>query len=161
MPLAHRAAGYGFEGLRVDGNDVLATFAVTRYMAEQIRSGSGPKLVEAVTYRIGAHTTADDPTKYRSKEELEVWKSRDPIARYRAWLESTSVIDAAFTDKVDQEAAELAKQLRKAVHTMEPVQLERVFDTVYAEPHRQVEMEKAWLKDYEAGFAEEGQVADK
>ncbi|NDK32652.1 thiamine pyrophosphate-dependent enzyme [Nesterenkonia haasae] len=160
VPLAHRAAGYGFEGMRVDGNDVLATFAVTRYMAEQIRAGSGPKLVEAVTYRIGAHTTADDPTKYRTSEELDAWKSRDPIARYRTWLESRSIIDAAYTEQVDQEAAELAKQLRIAVRSMESVQLERVFDTVYAEPHRQVETEKAWLKDYEAGFAEEEEGAD-
>lgn len=161
VPLAHRAAGYGFEGMRVDGNDVLATFAVTQYMAEKIRSGSGPKLVEAVTYRIGAHTTADDPTKYRSQAELDSWKSKDPIARYRTWLESTSVIDADFTDRVEQEAAALAKELRAAVHSMESLPLEQVFDTVYAEPHRQVEVEKAWLKEYEAGFAEEGQVTNQ
>jgi 2-oxoisovalerate dehydrogenase E1 component alpha subunit len=160
-PLAHRAAGYGFEGIRVDGNDVLATYAVTQYMAEQIRAGAGPKLVEAVTYRIGAHTTADDPTKYRSQDELEVWKRRDPIARYRTWLEAQSVLDAETTQQVDHEAAELAKDLRTAVHSMESMPLERVFDTVYAEPHRQVEVEKAWLKDYEAGFAEEGRVADQ
>ncbi|TLP78970.1 thiamine pyrophosphate-dependent dehydrogenase E1 component subunit alpha [Nesterenkonia sphaerica] len=161
VPLAHRAAGYGFEGLRVDGNDVLATYAVTQYMAEQIRAGAGPKLVEAVTYRIGAHTTADDPTKYRTQEELEAWKRRDPILRYRTWLEAQSILTAEATEQVDQEAAALAKDLRAAVHSLEPIPLERIFDTVYAEPHRQVEVEKAWLKDYEAGFAEEGQVSDK
>lgn len=161
VPLAHRAAGYGFEGIRVDGNDVLATYAVTQYMAEQIRAGAGPKLIEAVTYRMGAHTTADDPTKYRTQEELETWKRRDPIARYRTWLEAQSVLDAETTQQVDQEAAVLAKDLRTAVQAMETMPLERVFDTVYAEPHRQVEVEKAWLKDYEAGFAEEGQVADQ
>ncbi|WP_238385160.1 thiamine pyrophosphate-dependent enzyme [Nesterenkonia muleiensis] len=154
-PLAHRAAGYGFEGIRVDGNDVLATYAVSRYMTEQIRAGGGPKLVEAVTYRMGAHTTADDPTKYRSREELEEWKSRDPISRYRSWLLTGSKVDQEYVDQVDQEAADLASDLRTAVLAMEPMDLERVFDTVYAEPHRQVEVEKSWLKDYEAGFAEE------
>lgn len=155
-PLAHRAAGYGFEGIRVDGNDVLATYAVSRYMAEQIRAGAGPKLIEAVTYRMGAHTTADDPTKYRSDEELERWRARDPISRYRSWLVSESKMDQDFIDQVDQEAAQLAGELRTTVLAMEPIDLEQVFDTVYAEPHRQVESEKAWLKDYEAGFAEEG-----
>ena len=154
-PLAHRAAGYGFEGIRVDGNDVLATYAVSQYMAEQIRAGGGPKLIEAVTYRMGAHTTADDPTKYRGAEELEGWKAKDPISRYRTWLQAESTIDQDFIDQVDQEAAELARELRATVLEMEPMDLEQVFDTVYAEPHRQVEVEKAWLKDYEAGFAEE------
>lgn len=154
-PLAHRAAGYGFEGIRVDGNDVLASYAVSQYMAEQIRAGAGPKLIEAVTYRMGAHTTADDPTKYRSAEELEEWKAKDPISRYRTWLEAESKIDQEFIDQVDQEAAALVRELRTTVLALEPMELERVFDTVYAEPHRQIETEKAWLKDYEAGFAEE------
>ncbi|MVT26082.1 pyruvate dehydrogenase (acetyl-transferring) E1 component subunit alpha [Nesterenkonia alkaliphila] len=157
-PLAHRAAGYGFEGIRVDGNDVLASYAVAKHMAEQIRGGSGPKLVEAVTYRMGAHTTADDPTKYRTADEVQAWQAKDPVARYRSWLEAEGLLDQAYAEQVDQEAAQLAADLRTAVHSMEPIGLERVFDTVYAEPHRQVETEKAWLKDYEAGFAEdEGQ----
>lgn len=154
-PLVQRAAGYGFEGIRVDGNDVLASYAVARYAAEQLRSGTGPMLIESVTYRMGAHTTADDPTKYRSADEVETWSRRDPLARYKTWLESEGTADTEFFEAVDQEATELAQELRDAVQTMESVDIERVFDTVYAEPHRQVEAEKAWLKDYEAGFAEE------
>lgn len=155
VPLVNRAAGYGFEGVRVDGNDLLANFAVARHAAEQIRSGEGPKLIESVTYRIGAHTTADDPTKYRTSEEVEAWTAKDPLARYKTWLQNEGKADEAYFEKVDQEAIELAVDLRHAVHTMEGIDIERVFDTVYAEPHRQVETEKAWLKDYEAGFAEE------
>lgn len=154
-PLVHRATGYGFEGVRVDGNDVLASYAVARYMADQIRDGSGPKLIESVTYRMGAHTTADDPSKYRSADEVEHWQRRDPVARYRKYLESEGAANTAYFDAVDEEATELAQELRRSVQAMEPVDIERVFDTVYSEPHRQVELEKAWLKDYEAGFAEE------
>lgn len=155
VPLADRAAGYGFEGVRVDGNDLLGSYAVARHLAEEIRAGAGPKLIESVTYRIGAHTTADDPTKYRSAEEVQEWTAKDPLARYRTWLEAHQTADAAFFEQTDQEAADLAADLRRAVLTMETIDIERVFDTVYAEPHRQVETEKAWLKDYEAGFAEE------
>ncbi|WP_229503286.1 thiamine pyrophosphate-dependent enzyme [Nesterenkonia sedimenti] len=154
-PLANRATGYGFEGLRVDGNDVLASYAVAKHTAEQLRNGQGPKLIESVTYRMGAHTTADDPTKYRPSEEVEHWADRDPLTRYKTWLENESKATEEFFEQVEQEAAELAAELREAVQTMEPIDIERVFDTVYTEPHRQVQAEKAWLKDYEAGFAEE------
>ncbi len=154
-PLVRRAYGYGFTGVQVDGNDVLASYAVARHCAEQIREGSGPQLIESITYRLGAHTTADDPTKYRSAEEVEVWRAKDPIARCRSWLQAEQKADETFFEETDAEADELAAELRRAVLEMEPIDLERVFDTVYAEPHRQVEVEKAWLKDYEAGFAEE------
>ncbi len=155
-PLVHRADGYGFEGVRVDGNDVLASYAVAAEMAVQIRNGSGPKLIESVTYRIGAHTTADDPTKYRSDDEVQAWAAKDPVTRFRSWLESGDRADQAYFTQVQEEAEELATELRRAVLAMESIDIERVFDTVYAEPHRQVEVEKAWLKDYEAGFAEAG-----
>lgn len=155
FPLANRASGYGFEGVRVDGNDVLASYAVARHSAQQIRSGEGPKLIESVTYRMGAHTTADDPTKYRTSEEIDAWTAKDPVARYKTWLQNEGKADDAYFEVVDKEAKELAADLRHTVHTMEGIDIDRVFDTVYAEPHRQVETEKAWLKDYEAGFAEE------
>ncbi|GAB3847991.1 thiamine pyrophosphate-dependent enzyme [Nesterenkonia populi] len=155
VPLADRAAGYGFEGIRADGNDVLASYAVAAAAAESIRAGKGPKLIESVTYRIGAHTTADDPSKYRAAEELQEWSSKDPITRYRTWLTAADKADQAFFDEVKEEAEDLAADLRRTVPAMQSIDIERVFDTVYAEPHRQVETERAWLKDYEAGFAEE------
>ena len=152
--LAMRGQGYGIEGVQVDGNDVLASFAVATHHAAAVRQGR-PQVIEAVTYRMGAHTTADDPTKYRTAEEVERWKAKDPISRYATWLEAAGHADAAWFSEVEVEAKDLAADLRKAVPTIEPLELERIFDTVYTEPHRQVEVEKAWLKDYEAGFAEE------
>ncbi|MDO5492973.1 MAG: thiamine pyrophosphate-dependent enzyme [Nesterenkonia sp.] len=153
-PLALRAHGYGFEGVRVDGNDVLASFAVAAHHAPQVREGN-PQIIEAVTYRMGAHTTADDPTKYRTSEEVESWKAKDPISRYATWLEAEGHADSGWFSEVDAEAKDLAADLRRAAMSMEGLELERVFDTVYAEPHRQIETEKAWLKDFEAGFAEQ------
>ena len=90
--IADRAAGYGFPGIRIDGNDVLAVFAATRAAAERARRGDGPYLIEAQTYRMGAHTSSDDPTRYRTAAELEAWSSKDPIARYERWLRVTGAL---------------------------------------------------------------------
>ncbi len=87
-PLWHRARGFGFPGIRVDGNDVLAVYAVTKAALDAARTGQGPTFIEAYTYRMGAHTTSDDPTKYRVSAEVEVWKHRDPIERFKRWLTS-------------------------------------------------------------------------
>ncbi|MDS2173058.1 MULTISPECIES: thiamine pyrophosphate-dependent enzyme [unclassified Nesterenkonia] len=157
-PLAARAAGYGFEGVQVDGNDVLASYAVAAHMAGQVRAG-GPKLIESVTYRMGAHTTADDPTKYRSADEVEAWRAKDPLDRYRRWLEAEDLADDIYFSEVDQEAAEVAAELRRAVQEIDPLPLEEAMDAVYAEPHRQVETDKAWLKEYEAGFVDDDALA--
>ena len=86
VPLYQRAQGYGFPGIRVDGNDVLACLAVSRWALEECRTGNGPVLVEAFTYRMDAHTTSDDPTRYRLADELELWKLKDPIERVRVHL---------------------------------------------------------------------------
>ena len=89
IPLYQRARGFGFPGVRVDGNDVLACLAVTRKALQAAREGQGPTLIEAFTYRMGAHTTTDDPTRYRLAAELEAWKLKDPIERVRAYLVRT------------------------------------------------------------------------
>ena len=86
IPLYQRALGFGFPGVRVDGNDVLATYAVTQAALQRARDGQGPTFVEAYTYRMGAHTTSDDPTKYRLADDLEHWRLKDPIERVRAYL---------------------------------------------------------------------------
>jgi 2-oxoisovalerate dehydrogenase E1 component alpha subunit len=95
-PLYHRARGFGFPGLRVDGNDVLAVYAVTKVALDAARSGQGPSFIEAFTYRMAAHTTSDDPTKYRMSAEVEVWKLRDPIERLKAWLAHEGKADRDF-----------------------------------------------------------------
>ena len=93
IPLYERATGFGIPSVRVDGNDVLAVQAVTEWALDRARRGDGPTFVEAFTYRMGAHTTSDDPTKYRGREEEASWRAKDPIERVRAYLRSTGAID--------------------------------------------------------------------
>ena len=154
VPIYRRADGFGFPGVRVDGNDVLATYAVTRAMLEHARSGQGPALIEAYTYRMAAHTTSDDPTKYRMSAEVEVWKLRDPIARFKTWLAHEGIADGAWFAEVDDEAEELAARVRRETLAMPNPPIADMFDHVYAEPHRQVEDDRAALTAYLASFEE-------
>src|SRR6185437_4130353 len=112
IPIFQRARGFGFPGVRVDGNDVLAMYAVTRAALERARTGEGPMLIEAFTYRMGAHTTSDDPTRYRIAAEVEEWKLKDPIARVKALLSRNGLADAPFFDEVERDADELAAHVR-------------------------------------------------
>ncbi|MBS1697783.1 MAG: thiamine pyrophosphate-dependent dehydrogenase E1 component subunit alpha [Actinobacteria bacterium] len=151
VPLAQRGIGYGMESIRVDGNDVLASYAVTRRALDAARGGDGPRAIEAVTYRMGAHTTSDDPTKYRGSDEEQEWAQRDPIARMRAYLEHRGAAGSVFAD-VDAEAADVAEDLR--VRTLELVSpgTEVIFDHVYSDPHPLMAEQKAWQAQYEASF---------
>ncbi len=151
VPLAQRSAGYGIESVRVDGNDVLASYAVTRVALDEARAGNGPRAIEAETYRLGAHTTSDDPTKYRTSEEEESWARRDPIARMRAHLAGRGAAEAFFSD-VEEEAADAAEDLRVRTVALEPPPRERVFRNVYSEPHPLPVEQEAWFTRYEASF---------
>ena len=155
IPLYQRARGFGFPGVRVDGNDVLAVYAVTKHALEEARSGQGPFLVEAWTYRMGAHTTSDDPTKYRVSAEVEVWKLRDPIERLKAYLAHEGKADHDFFDDVDREADELAAHVREGCLTMADPTPESMFDNVYVEQHPLVEEERREFAAYQASFAGE------
>ena len=155
-PIYKRADGFGFPGLRVDGNDVLATYAVTKEMLDRARSGQGPSLIEAYTYRMAAHTTSDDPTKYRFSAEVEMWKLRDPIARFKTWLGHEGIADHDFFVAVDAEADELASNVREATVTMGDPEVADIFDNVYVEPHRQVEDDRAVQAAYATSFDDEG-----
>ena len=104
IPLYQRALGFGFPGVRVDGNDVLATYAVTQAALQRARDGQGPTFVEAYTYRMGAHTTTDDPTRYRLSDDVEHWKLKDPIARVEVYLKRNGLADDDFFDAVEAEA---------------------------------------------------------
>ncbi|GGG54058.1 pyruvate dehydrogenase E1 component subunit alpha [Kocuria dechangensis] len=154
VPLAERAAGYGFEGIRVDGNDVLGVLAVSRYAMEQARTGRGPVLVEAETYRLGAHTTADDPTKYRAREDERHWAELDPLVRLETHLRRDHGADDAFFEDVAAAAQALADEARAHVLAMAPPRFEEFFDKPYAEPHPLIEEERAWYAAYQAGFAD-------
>lgn len=155
IPIYRRADGFGFPGVRVDGNDVLAVYAVTRAMLDRARSGEGPSLIEAYTYRMGAHTTSDDPTKYRFAAEVEMWKLRDPIARFKAWLGHEGIADGAFFASVEEQADELAARLRAETVGMPDPEVGDIFEHVYVEPHRQVDDHYDQLRDYLDSFADE------
>ncbi len=155
VPVSTRAAGYGFEGIRVDGNDVLAVLAATRYAMEKIRAGEGPVLIEAETYRLGPHTTADDPTKYRTDADLEGPLHRDPMIRLEKHLRDNGYADDAFFAEVAESAQQIASGVREAVLNSEPADFERFFDRVYAQEHQQVEDDREFYRTYIAGFEEE------
>jgi len=129
--IAHRAIGYGMPGIRVDGNDVLACYAVMAEAAERAREGGGPTLIEAITYRLGPHTTSDDPTRYRSAEEVEAWQARDPIPRYRTYLQSIGVWTERLEERVAAKSTRLRTELRESVVDADDFDIADMFDTVY------------------------------
>ena len=155
VALYKRAAGFGFPGVRVDGNDVLAVLAVTRAALARARAGEGPTLIEAFTYRMGAHTTSDDPSRYRLAQELEEWKLKDPIERVKSYLTRNSLADEAFFAGIEKEAEAMASKLRGDIVDAEDPYVEAIFDYVYVEPHPILEAEKAaylnYLDSFEAG----------
>jgi 2-oxoisovalerate dehydrogenase E1 component alpha subunit len=144
--IAHKAVGYGIPGFRADGNDVLATYAVTKQAVDRARRGEGPSLIEAVTYRMEAHTTADDPTRYRTPEELEEWKRRDPIARFETFLEERGLLDDAFREQIDEEAKGYAARMREEIYDAphgDPLEL---FEHVYVDPPPSYAEQRAMLR---------------
>ena len=153
VPLYRRAHGFGFPGVRVDGNDVLACLAVTRKAMQAAREGQGPTLIEAFTYRMGAHTTTDDPTRYRLAAELETWKLKDPIERVKAYLVRSELADEKFFEALDAEAAEVGARIRKACLEMPDPDPLTIFENVYAEPNAMLEAERdryaAYLESFE------------
>lgn len=139
IPLYHRAQGFGFPGIRVDGNDVLAVYEVTKRALDNARAGAGPTLIEAFTYRMGAHTTSDDPTRYRIDAEVEIWKHRDPIERVKSLLVHEYKVKAVAFDEVAREADVIALKLREDVLAMDRPDPLSMFDHAYAAPHPLVE----------------------
>ncbi|GAA1250781.1 pyruvate dehydrogenase (acetyl-transferring) E1 component subunit alpha [Pseudonocardia aurantiaca] len=151
VPLYKRATGYGFPGVRVDGNDVLACLAVTRWALEECRTGNGPVLVEAFTYRMDAHTTSDDPSRYRLADELELWKLKDPIERVRVNLVREHGVGQEFFDEVQAESDALAARFREHCLNMPPPAPDRMFSQVYAEGSPVLDAQRAeYLAYYES-----------
>ncbi|MEU5917609.1 pyruvate dehydrogenase (acetyl-transferring) E1 component subunit alpha [Streptomyces sp. NPDC047141] len=152
VPLYQRARGFGFPGVRVDGNDVLACLAVTRSALERARRGEGPTLIEAYTYRMAAHTTSDDPTRYRRDAEREEWEAKDPILRLKAYMEREGHADAAFFEELETESETLGKHVREVVRAMPVPEHMAIFDNVYADGHALVDEERAQFAAYQASF---------
>jgi 2-oxoisovalerate dehydrogenase E1 component alpha subunit len=156
IPLYQRALGFGFPGVRVDGNDVLATYAVTQAALNRAREGQGPTLVEAYTYRMGAHTTTDDPTRYRLSSDVEHWKLKDPIQRVKVYLTRNGLVDQDFFDEIDAEAEKLGEHLREGCKALPEPRILDIFDHVYAEQTEELEAQKAGFAAYLDSFETAG-----
>ena len=159
VPLFLRAHGFGFPGVRVDGNDVLACLAVTRKAMQAAREGQGPTLIEAFTYRMGAHTTTDDPTRYRLSAELESWKLKDPIERVKQYLIRTQQAEMSFFDEVEAEAAEVGARVRLACQQMPDPEPTSMFDDVLTSETQQLAAERADFEAYLESFEADEAVA--
>jgi 2-oxoisovalerate dehydrogenase E1 component alpha subunit len=146
-----KAEGYGFPGVRVDGNDVLAVYRVTSEAAERARSEGTPTLIEAVTYRMGPHSTADDRSRYQPEDEIERWGGLDPVARYRTFLEAEDLVDQTFLDEVEEEGKARAAEVRAGIQGAPPRAVEDLFKWVYAD----VPQHLARQRDEALGMLEE------
>src|SRR5215470_9968779 len=132
--LAHRAVAFGFPGIQVDGNDLLAMIAATREAVDRARQGRGPTLIEAVTYRLQPHSTADDPKKYREDAEVKAWEAREPLPRLRRYLEAKSLVDEAFHTRLEAEVdAEVRLAIERAEARMQAARPLAMFDHVYGD----------------------------
>jgi len=150
-PLYLRSTGFGIPSVQIDGNDVLASYAVTKASLDAARAGEGPRFIEALTYRMGAHTSSDNPTKYRQSEEVTFWSERDPITRFEAYLRSKGAGDDFFRE-VATEAEDLAADTRARTLAIQDPPTSKVFAHVYSDPHPLVEAQAAWFAAYEESF---------
>jgi 2-oxoisovalerate dehydrogenase E1 component alpha subunit len=153
-PLHQRARGFGLDAYRVDGNDVLAVHAVTRHAAGNVRAGGGPALIEAETYRMGGHSTSDDPNRYRSGGELDHWRARDPIDRLRVLIEREGWADDAFWAGLDEESNDLAADVRAACSALEPPEFDSIFEHVLVAETRALAAERAAHAEYASSFVD-------
>ena len=132
---------------------MLASYAVTRRALDEARAGEGPRAIEAVTYRMGAHTTSYDPTKYRTSDEERSWAQRDPIVRMRAFLEARGSTPEFFAD-VDAQGKAVADDIRERTSALGGIPVDSMFAHVYSEPHPLIDRQRAWVAEYEASFEE-------
>jgi 2-oxoisovalerate dehydrogenase E1 component alpha subunit len=155
-PIAERAPAFGIPSLRVDGNDVLAVMAATRIALDRARGGGGPTFIEAVTYRMGPHTTSDDPTRYVDPAERERWAAKDPIDRVEKYLDLRGLFTEELRAGTERIADAAAAELRRACLALPQPEPLTVFDHVYVEPHSWIERQKSQYAAYLAMY--EGEV---
>lgn len=132
--IAQKADAYGMPGVLVDGNDLFAVYAASRDAADRARAGDGPTLIEALTYRTGPHTTADDPRRYRPDAEPDEWLQRDPVDRVRAYLQRQGAWDQEWEEEVLAEAAEEIEAAVAAAEALDVWAVGEIIDGMYAEP---------------------------
>lgn len=129
--LAQKAIAYGIPGIQVDGNDVLAMYVATLTAAERARNGEGPTLIEAITYRLGPHTTSDDPTIYRSEEDVKIWEARDPLIRFKKYLMDKNILTEDQDKELQDELTNYVLETFKKVEKSGLVPLEDIFNYTY------------------------------
>ena len=161
IQLSDRAAGFGIPSLRVDGNDVLAVMAATRVALDRARRGGGPTFIEAVSYRMGPHTTADDPTRYRDANELEDWAARDPISRIAALLERKGLLTEELQQQVKDKADAVAREMRTGCTTMPDPEPLDVFKNVYSTPNSWLDRQQDHYARYLATFGDPAGAASE
>lgn len=151
--LAQKAIAYGFDGVLVDGNDVLAMYAATKEALQKAKGGGGPTLIEAYTYRMSPHTTSDDPSKYRSEEELQEWKKKDPLVRFRVYLQNKELWSQSFEDEIQKRVKEKVEEAVKEAEKTPVPAIEDLFAFTYKKmpPHLQEQLRelKAFVEEIE------------
>ncbi|MFJ5694246.1 pyruvate dehydrogenase (acetyl-transferring) E1 component subunit alpha [Arthrobacter sp. NPDC093125] len=161
VQIADRPVGFGIPSMRVDGNDVLAVMAATRVALDRARRGGGPTFIEAVTYRMGPHTTADDPTRYRDPNELEDWAQKDPIRRVKALLERKGLFTQELETAIQQKADAVAREMRTGCTTMPDPEPLDVFKHVYSTPHSWLDRQQDHYSRYLDSFGDPAGAASE
>ncbi len=144
--LAHKAIGYGLPGRLIDGNDAAQVFASVSDALDSARAGNGPTLIEAITYRVEAHTNADDASRYRDPDEVAHWLTRDPLSRLETYLRGTGALDDTSVDDIAAAAERFAEQVRTRMNIDVEADPESLFETVYAHPTRQLRRQRDDLR---------------
>ncbi|MBO3084704.1 pyruvate dehydrogenase (acetyl-transferring) E1 component subunit alpha [Cellulomonas fengjieae] len=151
-PIAERAAGYGIPAVRVDGNDVLAVLAATRVALDRARRGDGPTFVEAVTYRMGPHTTSDDPTRYVDPAVTSEWATKDPIVRIERLLRARGALSDERSAEIARTADAFAARMREGCYGLPDPEPLSVFDHVLVEPTAELDRQRSQYAAYLAMF---------
>lgn len=160
--IAQKAKAYGFPDIFVDGNDVLAVHEATKAALQRAREGEGPTLVEALTYRLSMHTTADDPTRYRTEEELNEWKDKDPLKRFRIYLENKGIWTEDWQEELEDKAKEKIDEAVETAENMEEHSVEEMFEHMFDELPKDLREQMEYLKrSLEEKEIEEEQVEIK
>ncbi|SJM67605.1 thiamine pyrophosphate-dependent dehydrogenase E1 component subunit alpha [Gulosibacter sp. 10] len=154
VPLYRRADGFGIPTVQIDGNDVMASWAVSGQFLDEARAGGGPRFIEALTYRMGAHTTSDDPTKYRTSDEEQYWRDRDPLQRLERYLRDQGD-EGSFFEDIEAEAKDYAADIRRRALALPDPDPIDIFTHPYAEAHELIEEQRLAFLDFEASLEED------
>lgn len=144
--IAQKAGAYGVPGVRLDGNDLFAVYWAMKNAVDRARGSNGPTLIEAVTYRIGPHTTSDDPTRYRTNEEVDDWRSRDPLERVRRYLELNGAWDEEWQKHIEGEESTVVERAVELAEGLNTPDADELFDSMFAEPTSDLESQRRLLE---------------